>query len=433
MALGPFFCLKRFTTAWYNIDTMALSFFSRQKQNESLTLLVDIGSASVGAALVTIEKGRTPNIIASVRENISFQEVLSSSRFLLAMNQALDKGLKTLQEKAKQPSLRPGLRPGREFTNSEPVGSPKNIFCTLSSPWFILKTRNLHIAKAEEFEVTERSLEGFIEEDVAKLKEELKGTLPPEDVKIIEKKIIHIKLNGYEIKNPYKQKTSRMEMTITVGVSSGKVIQSIERKINNFFHAKPVLFGAFPVAAFSAIRDIFPTENNFLFLDITGEATDVSRVENDLLTRTVSFPRGKNFFIREISARLRTVHEEATTLFSMFLRGELDAVRSAEVSGIVTQVKEEWLTRFEKAVTTLAENGVPPRKIFFTTDADISPLFLDLIANAKSELLMGAQFEVQYLDQHIVSKFVSFNTEITRDPFIVIEALLAEKLLKQHT
>ncbi|MEK7092137.1 MAG: hypothetical protein AAB907_00770, partial [Patescibacteria group bacterium] len=306
---------------------MALSFFSRQKQNESLTLLVDIGSASVGAALVTIEKGRAPNIIASVRENISFQEVLTSARFLLAMNQALDKVLKTLQEKAKA------------------TGNPKNVFCTLSSPWFILKTRNLHITKADEFEVTERALEGFIEEDVVKLKEELKGTLPPEDVKIIEKKIIHIKLNGYEIKNPYKQKTSRMEITVTVGVSSGKVIQSIERKINNFFHAKSVHFGAFPVAAFSAIRDIFPTESSFLFLDITGEATDVSRVENDLLTRTVSFPRGKNFFIREISARLRTVHEEATTLFSMFLRDELDAVRSAEVSGIVAQVKEEWLAR----------------------------------------------------------------------------------------
>ncbi|MFZ2303434.1 MAG: hypothetical protein WAV98_01420 [Minisyncoccia bacterium] len=393
---------------------MTFSLFGGQKQNETLTLIVDIGSASVGAALVKIEKGEIPKIIASIREDISFQEVLSSARFLLSMNKALDKVLKDLQEKTKT------------------TGNPKHFFCTLSSPWFILKTRELKIIKNEEFEVSERSLEKFIDEDILKLKNELKATLPPDDVRIIEKKIIQIKLNGYEIKNPYKQKTSRMEMTVTVGVSSAKVIQSIERKINNFFHAKSVHFGAFPVAAFSAIRDIFPTEKNFLFLDITGEATDVSRVENDLLARTVSFPRGKNFFIREISARLRTVHEEATTLFEMFLREELDAVRQKEVAWIVAQAEKEWLARFEKAIMTFSGNSITPHKIFFTTDSDISAFFMNVVAKLKSELLTGAELDVQYLDQHIVSKFVLFDTEVARDPFVVVEVLLAEKLLKQH-
>lgn len=394
---------------------MALSFFNRQKQNENLTLLIDIGSASVGAALVVIEKGKAPHVIASVREDISFQEVLASSRFLFAMNHAFDKTLKTLQEKTKT------------------TGTPRNVFCTLSSPWFILKTRELHIARDQEFEVTESKLEEFINEDIARLKEELKETLPPEDVRIIEKKIIHIKLNGYEIKNPYKQKTSRMELSMTVGVSSGKVIQSIEQRVNNFFHAKTVHFGAFPVAAFSAIRDIFPTEKNFLFLDITGEATDVSRVENDLLVKTVSFSRGKNYFIREISSELRTIHEEAKTLFTMFLQKELDAERQTRVAEIVTLAKTEWLTRFEKAATSTSENVALPRKIFFTTDADIEPIFSELIPTARPELLREGSFEVQYLDQLIVSKFVSFETEVNRDPFIVIEALFAEKILNQHS
>ena len=51
---------------------MAFSLFGGQKQNEALTLLVDIGSASVGAALVKIEKGQTPQIVSSIREDISF-------------------------------------------------------------------------------------------------------------------------------------------------------------------------------------------------------------------------------------------------------------------------------------------------------------------------------------------------------------------------
>lgn len=393
---------------------MALSFFSKQKSNGNLALLIDIGSASVGAALVLIEGEKAPHVIASAREDISFQEVLVSSRFLFAMNHAFDKVLKTIQEKTRS------------------TGAPKNVFCTLSSPWFILKTRDLHVIREQEFEVTENNLEEFINEDVALLKEELKEVLPPKDVRIIEKKIIHIKLNGYEIKNPYKQKTNRMDMSVTIGVSSGKVIQSIEQRINNFFHTQTVHFGAFPVAAFSAIRDIFPTEKNFLFLDITGEATDVSRVENDLLVKTVSFSRGGNFFIREISAGLRTVHEEAKTLFSMFLRGELDSTREGRVAEIIALGKTEWLARFEKAINIVSENGALPQKIFFTTDANLAPIFSELISSAKPELLRERSFDVQYLDQLIVSKFVSFETEITRDPFIAIEALLAEKILRQH-
>lgn len=393
---------------------MEFSLFGGQKQNEELVLIIDIGSASVGAALAKIENTQAPKILYSIREDISFQEVLSSARFLLAMNKALDKVLKNLYEKTKL------------------TGTPEHFFCTLSSPWFILKTRELKIATNEEFDVTERALEKFIDEDILKLKDELKGILPPEDVKIIEKKIIHIRLNGYEIKNPYKQKTSRMEMVVTIGVSSSKVIQSIERKINNFFHTKRVHFGAFPVAAFSAIRDIFPTESDFIFLDITGEATDVSRVENDLLMRTVSFPRGKNFFIREISSRLRTVYEEATTLFSMFLRGELNTARQVEVSNIVETAEIEWQERFKKAITSLLGSGVSTRKIFFTTDVEISSRLINMISKTKYELLPDTEFDVQYLDQHIVSSFVTFEKEVIRDPFIVIEVLLVKKLLTQH-
>jgi hypothetical protein len=362
-----------------------------------------------------MSKGSIPQVIASVREDIPFQEVLTSSRFLFAMNRSLDTALKNIQSK--------GLV----------KGDISNVFCTLSSPWFILKTRNLNISRPVEFEVNEHSLEEFIDEDVALLKEELKETLPPQDIRIIEKKIIQMKLNGYEIKNPYKQRTSKMEMSTTIGISSNKVIQGIERKIHKYFHIAPIHFGAFPVVAFSVVRDMFPVERNFLFLDITGESTDISRIENDMLTGTISFPYGRNYIIREISIRLRTVHEEAMSLFSMFLRDELHDKRSTEIAEIIALVKKEWLARFEKTVATLSVGGMTPNKIFFTTDSDIEPFFSEMIESVKSELLVGGTFDVQYLDQLIVSKFVSFDAEITRYPFIVMEVLFAQKITEQHT
>lgn len=393
---------------------MPLSFIKQQKQAEvPMTLLVDIGSSSVGVALVKIVRGSAPHIVASVREDISFQQVLQSHRFQIAMNRALDKALKSINSQ--------GLASGGLL----------NVFCTLSSPWFILKTRNLDISRPEEFEVNEHNLDGFINEDIELLKSELKDTLPAQDIRIIEKKILQMKLNGYEIKNPYKQRTSRMDVLTTIGVSSNRVVQSVEKIIHGHFHVVPVHFGVFPIAEFSAIRDMFPTEKNFVFLDITGESTDASLVDADMLVKTVSFARGKNYFIREISSRLHTVHEEAATLFSMFLRDELDAARKSQVSEIITKAEAEWVTRFEKTLDNMTQNGSLPSKIFFTADTDVTPLFTRLVARAKLESYAGGVFDIQYLDQLIVSKFVSFAPEVTRDPFIVVEALLAEKLSTQ--
>lgn len=400
---------------------MELPFFNKQKPNELFVVLIDIGSASIGASLVTIEKGKPPHIHVNVRKDISFQEVLSSAQFLFAMNNALEKVLKEIQTSIGQINL--NLKHGKTVSH---------VFCTLASPWFILKTRTLDIAHEKEFDVTARAIEEFIDKDIEALKEEMKEILQPKDVRIIEKKILQIKLNGYEIKNPYKQKTTRVEMYTAIGVSSQKVTRIIEQKINNFFHTSLIHFGTFPVAAFNAIRDIFPEEKNFLFLDITGESTDVSLVENDLIIGTTSFPLGKNFFIREISTRLNTIHEEAITLFLMFLKGELHDAQSVQIANAVAYAEKEWLTRLEKAIATIARKGILPHKIFFTTDNDVTLLFSELIKKAKSELLADTSFDAQYLDQLIVSKFVSFGAGVTRDPFIVVEALLAEKVLGQH-
>lgn len=387
---------------------MNFSFFTAS-ENKSLVLLVDIGSGSVGGALVRIHEGNPPHILATVRRDIEFQNALSPARFLLMMNNALEGMLKDLQI----------LTKGQ--------GAPSQIFCTLSSPWFILKTRHMRIVRGALFEVSEQIVAEFLDEEIARLKEDLALTLPPNEVEVIEKKIITMKLNGYELKNPYGQKTSKMEIVVAIGVSSNRVVSSIKRKIGQTFHTKSMSFVSFPLVAFSALRDIFPTEKNFLFLDITGEATDVSLVERDILLGNTLFPRGKNFFIREISTGLNTVHEEAQSLFGMYMRGELTGERKKSVMDIVSRSRIEWLDRFEKALAVLAGAGTLPRTVFFLSDSDSALFFSAIIQGAQSKFLLNNGFEPRFLDALITMQFVSFESGVVRDPFLVVLSLLAYK------
>ena len=399
---------------------MVFSFFNKNAEDKTLVLLVDIGSASVGCALVRRKEGEISQILATTRTELHFQESLSSAKFLLAMNHALERALKVMQAKTREISLGKG---------KAGIVSPAYIFCTLSSPWFILKNRRIQVVRDNPFEVNREMLDDLLNKDIELLKEEIKETLPLKDMVIIEKKIIQMKLNGYEIKNPYGQKTAQMDIIVNVGISSGRVVQSIEQKISQFFHSPLIHFGAFPVAAFSAIRDMFPSEKSFIFLDITGEATDVSFSANDILMETTSFPYGKNFFIRKLSTSLHAPHEEAGTLFSMFLRKELPPDQQILVESSITEAEKEWSSRFGKSINMLSRNGVIPRKVFFTTDVDLAPFFSRLIMKEKTELLLNESFEVQYINQPLVANFISFAPEVSRDSFLVIEALLVEKII----
>jgi hypothetical protein len=354
-----------------------------------------------------------PHVFATAREDLSLQEELSSARFLVAMNHALERSLKKIHIQTKG------------------HGAPSQIFCTLSSPWFMLKTRHITIAEEKEFLITEKTVDAFLQNDLEHMKEDLKGTLPDNDIAIIERKILHTKLNGYEVKNPYGKKTTQMEMIATISISSKKVVAAIENRVQNLFHGKTLHFGSFPVALFSAVRDIFPAEKDFLILDITGEATDVSLVNGDLLIGSTSFPRGKNFFVREISAALKTPHGAALTLFNMFFHDMLDTKKKAAVSESIQKGKIDWTHRFEKGMKTLIKEGVNPRKVFFSADADVAPFFRDMLEESREIGGTKLDFDVQYLDQEIVSRFVTCESEVMRDPFLTIEALLARKINSQ--
>lgn len=401
---------------------MTFSFFFREKRDDTLALVIDIGSASIGTALIqfNIKKSRLntkvgPHILATNRETIPFQDTLMPTPFLFAMNRALERSLKNIQ------------------THLEGRSAPAHIYCTLSSPWFISKTRNIQIARQNAFKVDEKMLTVVLNDDIERLKEELMDTLPIRDTVVIEKKITQMKLNGYEIKNPYGKITSQMEITATISLSSDKVIESIEREIGHYFHPKSIHFGSFPLAAYSAVRDIFPEQKNFLFVDITGEATDVSLIENDLIVGTVSFSRGKNFFVRAISAEFKTLHEEASALLGMFLRDALNGKSREAVAAVVRRGYTEWSTRFEKSLVALTKESQTPPAVFFTSDSDVMTLFEGLINKLMpmTDSHEENSPKVQYIDHFIVTPFATFETGMIRDPFLAIEALFAEKLNKQ--
>jgi hypothetical protein len=113
----------------------------------------------------------------------------------------------------------------------------------------------------------------------------------------------------------------------------------------------------------------------------------------------------------------------------MYIRGELTGEKKNTVNDIVSRSRIEWLDRFEKALAILAGEGTLPRTVFFLADADVAAFFSEIIQGAQTKFLLNNGFEPRFLDGLITMQFVSFESGVTRDPFLVVLSLLAHKEL----
>src|SRR5574343_185082 len=98
-----------------------MSIFGGSKNKKELTLVLDMGSSSVGAALFYTEKSAEPSVIFSVVETIPLREDISAEKLLVNATQTLSLVLKKVF--------------------SAKLGSPSEIFCVLSSPWYVSLSR----------------------------------------------------------------------------------------------------------------------------------------------------------------------------------------------------------------------------------------------------------------------------------------------------
>lgn len=387
-----------------------MALFSSSKKKKTIVVL-DIGSASVGGAVVSLESGKKPHILMSTREDMVFQRDLNLERLLSSMLSALEKVLHTLRKTSPKPS-------------------PSRFFCILSSPWYKSVTKIIRSQKDAPFTVTKKMLDELVEKDASLFRAEIETSQKTkEPVEPIDTHIIQIKLNGYETSDPLGKEAHAMELALFIGLSSSQTIEAIRSKVARVFHYGNISFSAFSLAAFSTSRDIFTDKKNFLFLDISGEITDIAMVKDNVILETVSFPLGRNFLFRRLASSMNATPDEAISLFRMARGGKSDETTQARTEKALSEARKEWLASFSRILANLAKGNVIPSTVFFTADQDISSWFSEAMREEEfgQFTLTDEMFNVAFLGGEMLEKFCSVGSGVPKDPFIMLEAIFAEK------
>jgi len=389
-----------------------MKIFGKSKKENNLTLVFDIGSASVGAALFETNTKVIPKIIYSVREIIPVQRQIDFDNFVFLT-------MKTLQIVAGKICL-------------AHLGIPERIFCTLSSPWYASQTRVITFNKNTPFLFNNKFANNLIDKEIKLFgKEYIENTESVNSMRVLELKNIQTIADGKVQEKITEQKIKNIEITLFISMSGEEFLNKIEDVISQHFHEKKIQFSSLTTNTFSLFRDMFSDKNNFILLDIGGEVTDLSMVKNDILVDYISFPLGYNYLFRNVAEALDCTLGEAKSYISLYKDKHMAESMGVRFEIIMNRLKKNWLMKFEESILSLANDLPIPATIFITVDKNLNNFFTEIIKSEKfnKDIVTKNKFEVIPLNTQNLHGLATFNEGINRDSFLTIESIYINRFL----
>jgi len=242
-----------------------------------INLIVDIGSQSVGGALVIL--GDVPEIVFSKRIRLPWSKVRNEEKtgelILKSLNELL--GI-VLKEGAT------ALHLDEHKLESKKI---KRVLCVVSSPWCVSKTSSLTYKGEKSLEITPKIMESILTQDESR---EANVTVDNKDYRLIEKKVLRVKLNGYVTLNYLNKKATNIEVSVFEGRILEEFMIKVEKILSRLINAD-VVFHSYTLSSLAVVQDLFPQTKNYVLTEITGGRTDVTLIEDGLIKRTESFEK----------------------------------------------------------------------------------------------------------------------------------------------
>jgi len=396
-----------------------MGLFSRKTRDVEIALVFDVGSASIGGALVLLRTGQNPHILYQARHEMPLTEELDFARFQQAMQTTLDtvvgemvsRGLAHLTFKGKR---------------------GKRIDCVsvaYASPWYASRVQSLSVVHKEPTAVSKAAIDAIVEKEKTKLlgSEEMHADSTKDD--IIEQAVTDITLDGYTLQDPYGKKARRLEFTLALTALAGGVQEEVEDIISRHVSPGRIHHHSFTLVSFYALTKLFPSTNDALICDVSGEVTDISVVREGKLRESASFPNGTYFIARNIAQALHMTPREALSMVRQYTDGMTNPEATTAITNATSAVENIWVKDFSKALEDLGGENTMPRNIFLAVDSRVATMVKGFIERGMSAQGQASvrPFSVVFLSGDKLRQHITIRSSTAVDAFLGIATLYARE------
>ncbi len=382
-----------------------MSFFSFAKK-QNLTQIIEIRDTYVSSSVVLLSSEDKPKIIFC--ENIKFANIDTTDfeKYTKEMLNSLSDSVHSAKVKL------------TKIGNRQKISTYK-IF--LSPLWCISRSRTIKYKKETPFLIDNKFIDRLFDEN-----DEAKGS----ELSILEKKIVESKISGYKVENLIGKRATDIEIEIFTSYVSQSLKKSISKIFEKLQKKNDFELSSYSLSSYSFLRDLYSDKNDFIYMDIGDLISEVSLVRNDTLFGTISVPIGKKAILENIATKLNLPQNLAVSAMNMHAQGSQNSPENKEV---LSAEISSFLVAMDTAIVKMCNPIDLPKHIFLLRNDDFAVFLVREIERIKNTNTLSAfnpNMIVNPIDDGIINAFIIGGKFFKNYPFVKIDALFANKLLR---
>ncbi len=397
--------------------------FLRSK-NTGSTLLLEIGSASVGAAVVLRPARGQAVVERQFREYLSITKDGGQQQLFSALKKSTDQVLKRLaQELQKLDSKGAG-------------GPPERIIIIYSSPWYSAEVKRIDQDFGGQHQVTEayiRSLQEHITEEYRQqVPRSFIEYFGQDEGSVVGSAYLKTFLNGYATDRPAGKEARSFGAVIFLGAIPRTLEDAVESAVDRYFSASLIETVTQPYLAYMTLRRVFHTLDHAVFIQVTGECTELTLITDGVISDIYSFGLGENDAVRAAAEGLGMEVETARSAFSITAEEQALPVEREKLLEIMRPVLDNWRRQYRDSLRHLGiEPKYGPRSVILAR-GDLADFFHQALrkegdseANSDRETGTGgpAVRELSAAELKELAGGVEFRPSVSFDPFLALAAM----------
>lgn len=390
---------------------MSWFFKTKPKTNKDLVLILDLGSASVGATLGTLNFKATPGTcltpLATKRQNFSASAKSTPEQFKHEVGLALAEVIQSVAGNIK----------------------PAEIYCFLSSLYYVGAPRLIKLDEQKPFAFTNNLIKKIVDEEVEQVKEEFsRRGWSPWSMEVLEREVLQLVGNGYHLPAAKGELVNSANINLFVAGADQTLLETVRQVVRQHFTHLPLHFRSFTSASFVVMRDLLPATPSFVMVDISGEITDISIVNQGCLVGVGSFPMGYQALIKQLAESSRSNPVDIETKLTLLSKNNLPPTLASLVKS-TDLLLDRWRQDLETACRSILGDLFLPEEIVLIGENELTSLFANVLKKTPlTNLTLGSNEPVIYEVGDKLLGQLCQGVAVPGDSFLLLETLFCHKI-----
>lgn len=259
--------------------------------------------------------------------------------------------------------------------------APKKAVCLLGEPWILSSVRTVTISKKQPVAVTHALLDKALESDyrgmIASLQKE-HGDV--EDLEVVDRKVLHVEIDGYPVANPIGKKGTTIAQQLYVSLAPLAIKEKIQELVQSVFPAVTLEFTSEQFLTWFATASLF--DQPFSLLRIGYDVIDIIVVDKQSGIRAIGHvPYGTREWYSTCASLVGIAHpRHIRSLIHLYATERLNAKSERHVEHTLRLLSKSAGRSCDQLFGMVLEQSLLPQNIILFSDSLWEPFLTRMLA-----------------------------------------------------